>query len=116
MVEQAAKPLAQSVRILIVFAPLQVWSLDASPGKVRVGGDGEDHPAELISFIRKLPKEVYSKQDTVNALIQEGFSMDVAQVYSELSMLIHDTPIVVRLLHKKCYCCYCNLCENLNSH
>uniref|UniRef100_A0A6N2MKW9 AB hydrolase-1 domain-containing protein n=1 Tax=Salix viminalis TaxID=40686 RepID=A0A6N2MKW9_SALVM len=48
MVEQAAKPLAQSVR---------VWSLDATPGKVRVGGDGEDHPAELISFIRKLPKE-----------------------------------------------------------
>ncbi|KAB5512511.1 hypothetical protein DKX38_029539 [Salix brachista] len=79
MVEQAAKPLAQSVRILIVFAPLQVWSLDATPGKVRVGGDGEDHPAELISFIRKLPKEVYSKQDIVNALIQEGFSMDVAQ-------------------------------------
>uniref|UniRef100_A0A6N2LVB5 AB hydrolase-1 domain-containing protein n=1 Tax=Salix viminalis TaxID=40686 RepID=A0A6N2LVB5_SALVM len=72
-------PLAQSVRILIVFAPLQVWSLDATPGKVRVGGDGEDHPAELISFIRKLPKEVYSKQDIVNALIQEGFSMDVAQ-------------------------------------
>ncbi|KAJ6696910.1 hypothetical protein OIU85_003285 [Salix viminalis] len=70
MVEQAAKPLAQSVR---------VWSLDATPGKVRVGGDGEDHPAELISFIRKLPKEVYSKQDIVNALIQEGFSMDVAQ-------------------------------------
>lgn len=49
MVEQAAKPLAQSVR---------VWSLDATPGKVRAGGDGEDHPAELISFIRKLPKEV----------------------------------------------------------
>lgn len=70
MVEQAAKPLAQSVR---------VWSLDATPGKVRAGGDGEDHPAELISFIRKLPKEVFSKQDIVNALIQEGFSKDVAQ-------------------------------------
>ncbi|KAB5527450.1 hypothetical protein DKX38_021297 [Salix brachista] len=35
--------------------------------------------------------------------------MDVAQVYSELSMLIHDTHIVVWLLHEKCYCCYCNL-------
>ncbi|KAJ6859617.1 hypothetical protein NC652_041793 [Populus alba x Populus x berolinensis] len=70
MVEQAAKPLAQSVR---------VWSLDATPGKVRAGGDGEDHPAELISFIRKLPKEVFSKRDIVNALIQEGFSKDIAQ-------------------------------------
>ncbi|XP_043810421.1 uncharacterized protein LOC110609279 isoform X2 [Manihot esculenta] len=48
MVEQAAKPLARSVR---------AWILDATPGKVRAGGDGEDHPAELISFLRKLPKE-----------------------------------------------------------
>ncbi|XVF63392.1 hypothetical protein PTKIN_Ptkin09bG0083900 [Pterospermum kingtungense] len=70
MVEQVAKPLPR---------PVRVWVLDATPGKVRAGGDGEDHPAELISFLRKLPKEVSSKRDIVNALIQEGFSKDVAQ-------------------------------------
>jgi hypothetical protein len=61
-------------------------------------------------------RKVFSKRDIVNALIQEGFSKDVAQVYSEFQMLIHDTPIVVRFLHEKSCCCYCNLCENLHSH
>ncbi|XP_027091333.2 uncharacterized protein [Coffea arabica] len=70
MVEQAAKPLAR---------PVRVWVLDATPGKVRAGGDGEDHPAELIAFLSKLPDEVYSKRDIVDALVQEGFSKDVAQ-------------------------------------
>uniref|UniRef100_A0A2P2KFK5 Abhydrolase domain-containing protein C22H12.03 isoform X1 n=2 Tax=Rhizophora mucronata TaxID=61149 RepID=A0A2P2KFK5_RHIMU len=70
MVEQAAKPLAR---------PVRVWVLDATPGKVRAGGDGEDHPAELIQFLRKLPEEVSSKQEVVNALLREGFSKDVAQ-------------------------------------
>ncbi|XP_024022886.1 abhydrolase domain-containing protein C22H12.03 [Morus notabilis] len=70
MVEQAAKPLAR---------PVRVWVLDATPGKVRPGGDGEDHPAELISFLSKLPKEVSSKRHIINALLQEGFSKDVAQ-------------------------------------
>ncbi|GAV59366.1 Abhydrolase_6 domain-containing protein [Cephalotus follicularis] len=70
MVEQAAKPLAR---------PVRVWVLDATPGKVRAGRDGDDHPAELISFLRTLPKEVSSKRKVVNALIQEGFSEDVAQ-------------------------------------
>ncbi|XP_020230006.1 abhydrolase domain-containing protein C22H12.03 [Cajanus cajan] len=70
MVDQAAKPLAR---------PVRAWILDASPGKVRAGGDGEDHPAELISFLSTLPKEVSSKRDVVKALIQQGFSNDVAQ-------------------------------------
>ncbi|XP_059452314.1 uncharacterized protein LOC132182957 [Corylus avellana] len=70
MVEQAAKPLAR---------PVRVWVLDATPGKVRSGGDGEDHPAELISFLSTLPKEVSSKRDILKALIQEGFSKEVAQ-------------------------------------
>ncbi|KAE9612857.1 putative palmitoyl-CoA hydrolase [Lupinus albus] len=70
MVDQAAKPLAR---------PVKVWSLDATPGKVRAGGDGEDHPAELISFLSTLPKEVSSKRDVVKALIDQGFSNDVAQ-------------------------------------
>ncbi|PPD93532.1 hypothetical protein GOBAR_DD09535 [Gossypium barbadense] len=73
MVEQAAKPLPR---------PVRVWVLDATPGKVRAGQDGEDHPGKLISFLRKLPKEVSSKRDIVNALIQEGFSKDVAQHYN----------------------------------
>ncbi|KAB1210941.1 Alpha/beta hydrolase domain-containing protein 11 [Morella rubra] len=70
MVEQAAKPLAR---------PVKVWVLDATPGKVRPGGDGEDHPAELISFLSTLPKEVSSKRDVIEALIQGGFSKDIAQ-------------------------------------
>lgn len=36
----------------------QVWVLDATPGKVRAGGDGEDHPAELITFLSKFSDEV----------------------------------------------------------
>ncbi|CAI9786708.1 unnamed protein product [Fraxinus pennsylvanica] len=70
MVEQVAKPLAR---------PVRVWVLDATPGKVRAGADGDDHPAELISFLGKLPCEISSKKDVVNALVQDGFSMDVAQ-------------------------------------
>ncbi|KAL2894556.1 Protein ABHD11, partial [Bienertia sinuspersici] len=49
MVEQAAKPLAR---------PVRVWVLDATPGKVRTGGHGEDHPAKLISFLRTMPEQV----------------------------------------------------------
>ncbi|MED6218115.1 hypothetical protein PIB30_023830 [Stylosanthes scabra] len=70
MVDQAAKPLARPVRI---------WVLDATPGKVRAGGDGENHPAELISLLSTLPKEVSSKRDIVKVLTQQGFSNDVAQ-------------------------------------
>ncbi|QCD88977.1 autophagy-related protein 7 [Vigna unguiculata] len=33
------------------------WVLDATPGKVRAGGDGEDHPAELMSSLIILPRE-----------------------------------------------------------
>ncbi|KAK8471803.1 hypothetical protein PHAVU_002G035500 [Phaseolus vulgaris] len=71
MVDQAAKPLAR---------PVRAWVLDATPGKVRTGGDGEDHPAELISFLSTLPKEISTKQEVVRALIQQGFSNDVAQL------------------------------------
>ncbi|KAL5227195.1 hypothetical protein ABZP36_015460 [Zizania latifolia] len=70
MVEQAAKPLAR---------PVRVWVLDATPGKVRAGGDGEDHPAELIESLRRMPMQVSSKQEVVDALIKEQFSVDVAQ-------------------------------------
>ncbi|KAG8054478.1 hypothetical protein GUJ93_ZPchr0001g30679 [Zizania palustris] len=70
MVEQAAKPLAR---------PVRVWVLDATPGKVRAGGDGEDHPAELIESLKRMPMQVSSKQEVVDALIKEQFSVDVAQ-------------------------------------
>ncbi|KAL8485804.1 hypothetical protein ACS0TY_027913 [Phlomoides rotata] len=70
MVDQVAKPLAR---------PVRVWVLDATPGKVRAGADGDDHPAELISFLSRLPKEVSSKRDVVDALVQDCFSNDVAQ-------------------------------------
>ncbi|KAK1422183.1 hypothetical protein QVD17_25128 [Tagetes erecta] len=70
MVEQAAKPLAR---------PVRVWVLDATPGKVRAGRDGDDHPAELIKFLKAFPNEVVSKRELVSALVREGFSNDVAQ-------------------------------------
>uniref|UniRef100_A0A0E0CB79 AB hydrolase-1 domain-containing protein n=1 Tax=Oryza meridionalis TaxID=40149 RepID=A0A0E0CB79_9ORYZ len=70
MVEQAAKPLAR---------PVRVWVLDATPGKVRAGGDGEDHPAELIESLRRMPMQVSSKQEVVDALVKEQFSVDVAR-------------------------------------
>ncbi|KAK8965857.1 hypothetical protein KSP40_PGU013212 [Platanthera guangdongensis] len=70
MVEQAAKPLAR---------PVRVWVLDATPGRVRPGADGEDHPGELISFLQRMPKQVSSRQKVVSAIVQEGFSVDVAQ-------------------------------------
>jgi len=60
--------------------PQKVWVLDATPGKVRAGGDGEDHPAELIEFLRRMPTQVSSKQEVVDALVKEQFSMDVARV------------------------------------
>nr|XP_028962242.1 abhydrolase domain-containing protein C22H12.03-like [Malus domestica] len=72
MVDQAAKPLAR---------PVRVWVLDATPGIVRPGAGGEDHPEELISALRSSPTEgqVSSKRDVVDALVQKGFSKDVAQ-------------------------------------
>ena len=41
-----------------VFFTLKVWVLDATPGKVRAGLDGEDHPGELIEFLRRMPNQV----------------------------------------------------------
>ncbi|XP_076907202.1 uncharacterized protein LOC143563580 [Bidens hawaiensis] len=70
MVDQAAKPLAR---------PVRVWVLDATPGKVRAGRDGDDHPAELINFLNAFPNEVVSKREVISALVREGFSNDVAQ-------------------------------------
>ncbi|CAN6584332.1 unnamed protein product [Malus baccata var. baccata] len=72
MVDQAAKPLAR---------PVRVWVLDATPGIVRPGAGGEDHPEELISALRPSQTEgqVSSKRDVVDALVQKGFSKDVAQ-------------------------------------
>ncbi|KAI4320228.1 hypothetical protein MLD38_033731 [Melastoma candidum] len=70
MVEQAAKPLAR---------PVRVWVLDSTPGKVRPGGHKDDHPAELIGFLNSLPNEVASKRDVIGALVNEGFSREVAQ-------------------------------------
>ena len=37
---------------------MQLWVLDATPGTVRAGGNGEDHPAELIEALAELPIEV----------------------------------------------------------
>lgn len=70
MVDQAAKPLAR---------PIRVWVLDATPGKVRSGGDGEDHPGELIATLRKMPASLPSRRSLIDALSHQGFSASVAQ-------------------------------------
>lgn len=44
---------------ILLLISFQVWVLDATPGNVRAGADGDDHPAELISFLSTLPKEVH---------------------------------------------------------
>jgi hypothetical protein len=44
--------------LFCILCPLKVWVLDATPGKVRAGGDGEDHPAELIESLRRMPMQV----------------------------------------------------------
>ncbi|KAL2611414.1 hypothetical protein R1flu_023106 [Riccia fluitans] len=70
MADQAKKPLAR---------PVRVWVLDATPGKVRGGGDGEDHPAELIEALRQFPLVVPSRRTVVEALVSKGFSPTIAQ-------------------------------------
>eukprot|EP00897_Mesotaenium_endlicherianum_P004059 jgi/Mesen1/3681/ME000202S02768 len=70
MVEQAAKPLAR---------PIRVWVLDSTPDKVRAGGDGEDHPAELIAALRRMPQEVPSRRAVIDELSAQGFSIGIAQ-------------------------------------
>jgi pimeloyl-ACP methyl ester carboxylesterase len=70
MVDQAAKPLAR---------PVRVWVLDATPGKVRSGGDGEDHPGELIATLRQMPSLLPSRRALIEALSHKGFSAGVAQ-------------------------------------
>lgn len=44
--------------MLSCIGVMQVWVLDATPGKVRSGGDGEDHPGELIATLRRMPPMV----------------------------------------------------------
>nr|KAJ0228286.1 hypothetical protein LSAT_V11C100031590 [Lactuca sativa] len=56
-----------------------VWVLDATPGKVCAGRDGDDHPAELIISLRALPNQVTSKMEVISGLVREGFLNDVAQ-------------------------------------
>ncbi|GAB2290354.1 hypothetical protein Dimus_024635 [Dionaea muscipula] len=81
MVEQAAKPLAR---------PVNVWVLDATPGKARLGLHGEDRPAELIATLERMPKEVASKRAVLDSLTQKGFSTDVAQwVVTNLHQVCH---------------------------
>jgi hypothetical protein len=100
VVKQAAKPLAQ---------PVRAWVLDVTPGEVRSDGNGEDHPAELISLLSTLPKEVSSKRDVLDALIQQEFSKEawlalldnglalkVKGVYPRLvELLLHPLPTIL---------------------
>ncbi|CAI5509471.1 unnamed protein product, partial [Closterium sp. Naga37s-1] len=70
MIDQAAKPMPSAIK---------VWVLDATPGKVRAGGDGEDHPADLIDALRGMPPLILDRSEVVNSLLSQGFSKPIAQ-------------------------------------
>eukprot|EP00898_Chlorokybus_atmophyticus_P003009 jgi/Chlat1/3709/Chrsp251S00806 len=70
MVDQAKKPLSR---------PVQVWVLDATPGEVRFGPDGEDSPERLIRVLRGFPMPVANRSVLVDYLTQHGFSQGIAQ-------------------------------------
>ncbi|KAL6543399.1 hypothetical protein OROHE_010021 [Orobanche hederae] len=60
MVDQVAEPLAR---------PARVWVLDATPGKVRADGDGNDRPAELISFLGSFPNKDQRLSSQVHEIV-----------------------------------------------
>ncbi|CAM6094365.1 unnamed protein product [Calypogeia fissa] len=70
MADQATKPLAR---------PVRVWVLDATPGKVYAGGDGEDHPEDLIATLKEMPALVPSRRTVIETLSRKGFSAGIAQ-------------------------------------
>lgn len=70
MADQATKPLAR---------PVRVWVLDATPGKVYAGGDGEDHPEDLIAALKEMPAVVPSRRTVIEALSRRGFSAGISQ-------------------------------------
>eukprot|EP00850_Spirogloea_muscicola_P022821 SM000313S11971 [mRNA] locus=s313:36518:37821:- [translate_table: standard] len=77
----------------------QVWVLDATPGNVRAGGDGEDHPAELIAALQKLPPRVQhslnSMSETNQSLSEELQDKQVPQ--SELLQIDSRRSVVAAL-------------------
>eukprot|EP00271_Cylindrocystis_brebissonii_P005982 TRINITY_DN18468_c0_g1_i1.p1 TRINITY_DN18468_c0_g1~~TRINITY_DN18468_c0_g1_i1.p1 ORF type:complete len:430 (-),score=57.28 TRINITY_DN18468_c0_g1_i1:285-1574(-) len=83
MVDQAAKPLPR---------PIRVWVLDATPGTVRAGLDGEDHPAELIAALQQLPATVPSRRAVIDALLEAGFSSPISQWMTTNLRQIKEAP------------------------
>jgi pimeloyl-ACP methyl ester carboxylesterase len=60
--------------------PVQAWVLDTLPGEVRAGGPGrQDHPADLIATLRRLPLPIADRNAVVDYLLQSGFSLAVAR-------------------------------------
>ncbi|CAI7800057.1 unnamed protein product [Closterium sp. NIES-53] len=96
-----------------VFEPIlrkrTVWVLDATPGKVRAGGDGEDHPADLIDALRGMPPLILDRSEVVNSLLSQGFSKPIAQwMTTNLSKrhlpsldLVQDLPPSQQQLHEE---------------
>ncbi|CAI7840966.1 unnamed protein product [Closterium sp. NIES-54] len=91
------------------LGPHSVWVLDATPGKVRAGGDGEDHPADLIDALRGMPPLILDRSEVVNSLLSQGFSKPIAQwMTTNLSKrhlpsldLIQDLPPSQQQLHEE---------------
>ncbi|CAI7767209.1 unnamed protein product [Closterium sp. NIES-54] len=100
MIDQAAKPMPSAIK---------VWVLDATPGKVRAGGDGEDHPADLIDALRGMPPLILDRSEVVNSLLSQGFSKPIAQwMTTNLSKrhlpsldLVQDLPPSQQQLHEE---------------
>ncbi|CAI5986471.1 unnamed protein product, partial [Closterium sp. NIES-65] len=100
MIDQAAKPMPSAIK---------VWVLDATPGKVRAGGDGEDHPADLIDALRGMPPLILDRSEVVSSLLSQGFSKPIAQwMTTNLSKthlpslgLLQDLPPSQQHLHEE---------------
>ncbi|MCL7037297.1 hypothetical protein MKW94_025164 [Papaver nudicaule] len=88
MVEQAAKPLARSVK---------VWVLDATPGKLRPGGDGEDLPGELIAFLSTLAKQVLISLLTLDVSYRVNKNDFLTNLGKDISLL-HVTHVKKTIL------------------
>ena len=59
---------------------LQVWVLDTLPGAVRSGGPNrQDHPADLIACLQRVPLPLPTRGALVEHLVSRGFSEGVAR-------------------------------------
>ena len=55
--------------------PVQVWVLDALPGKVSGDVNGNDHPRHVIRALQDIPLPISSKAEVTERLLRKGGSV-----------------------------------------